>query len=607
MPGSPTDQALAHLAAGRFEAARLVLARALAGAPADASLNSLMCRALASMGRFEQAEFYIRRAAAARPDDADILNDLGNLLALTGRTADAADVLARAAALDPAHLGAAVSLAAVLSTLRRPVAAAAHCERAARTLGHAPDLAIAHAGALLDSARAAEAAAVLRAAAARHPGHALLLQRLAFAMNSVPGVDPAEIAAAHRAAGAAAARAAQGAPALPPVRPAVRDRPLRLGLLSPDLRTHSVAFFVRPIVERLDRGRFEVVAYCDSAVEDAMTRCLRAAADEWRTVHALDDVALARAIRADRIDILVDLAGYTSRPRTLALLLRPAPLQVAAIGYPADTGLPAIDLRLTDSLADPPPSDGGAGDGQGLLRCEPCFLCYTPPIDVERDPPRIGPPPRESAGAVTFASFNSIHKVNEPLMRLWARVVAAVPGSRLLLKGPGLDEPDLRRDLAARFAAAGLSAERLELLAYAPSQREHLALYGRVDAALDTYPYNGTTTTCEAMWMGVPTVTLVGRAHASRVGLTLNSAAGLADLCAADEDAYVAAAAGLAADRRRLADLRATLRSRLAASPLGDAAAYAERLGAALCRAWDRAVADAARASPSPRKQDRPA
>jgi predicted O-linked N-acetylglucosamine transferase (SPINDLY family) len=299
---------------------------------------------------------------------------------------------------------------------------------------------------------------------------------------------------------------------------------------------------------------------------------------QWIEAAIMDDAALDRAIRDARIDILIELSGHTAGGRLTALSRKPAPLIVTTIGYPNSSGHPAVDLRIVDSTTDPSGSETLATER--LLRLDPCFLCYRPPADASE-------PVLPAADApITFGSFNLSTKVSQETLRLWASVLRAVPGARLLVKSKSLGGDAARRHFLERLAARGIATDRVEIVGYTKGVAEHLALYGRVHVALDTTPYNGTTTTCEALWMGVPVVTLCGDRHASRVGASLLGAAGLGDLVARNADEFAEIAVRLATDRPRLADLRCTLRARLRSSPLTDAESYSARFHALLREAW---------------------
>jgi predicted O-linked N-acetylglucosamine transferase (SPINDLY family) len=265
--------------------------------------------------------------------------------------------------------------------------------------------------------------------------------------------------------------------------------------------------------------------------------------------------AIDAFIRSRNIDVLLELGGHSGEPRLLALIEKPAPVVISAIGYPNTTGVPAIEWRLVDAITDPVGSERFCTEQ--LLRIDPCFLCYTAPTSAPE------PAMPDASQPITFGSFNNATKIGARSVELWARVLQAVPGSRLLMKAQSLTDSTGRKVILERFAAAGIAPDRLELVAYTKTRDEHLRLYNRVHVALDTVPYNGTTTTCEALWMGVPVVTTLGDRHAARVSASLLHAAGHPELVASDADAFVRIAASLAQDRPRLDALRTSLRTSL--------------------------------------------
>jgi predicted O-linked N-acetylglucosamine transferase (SPINDLY family) len=308
-----------------------------------------------------------------------------------------------------------------------------------------------------------------------------------------------------------------------------------------------------------------------------VTQQLRTHLDGWRSLVGLSDAQAAELIRQDRIDLLVDLAGHSAGNRLPVFARKPAPVQATWLGYPNTTGLDTVDYRLTDALADPV----GQTDlhySEALIRLSPCAWCFAPGASLPVAARREGP--------VTFGCFNNFAKVTDPLLALWGRILQAAPDSRLLLKARGLSSETARLRVRQHLGALGIAPERLELRGYTPDHRGHLALYAQMDIALDTFPYHGTTTTCEALWMGVPVVTLAGSAHVSRVGVSLLCNAGLPELVAATPEDYVRLATGLASDRQRLAELRHTLRHRMEQSPLMDAPRFARDIEAAYREMW---------------------
>ncbi len=350
---------------------------------------------------------------------------------------------------------------------------------------------------------------------------------------------------------------------------------LRLGLMSSDLRAHSVSSFLEPLLEHLDRSRFDVFVYHTNKLEDAVTTRLKAHASRWWMRNSPEPEELARQIASGSVDVLLDVGGHTHPTGLLAAAFRPAPVQVTYLGYPNTTGLRAMDWRIVDNVTDPAGAESLATER--LLRLDECFLCYQPPEEATRVTALAD-------GPVTFVSFNSLQKIGARCAGLWAAVLEKVPGSRLVLKMTNLVEPELREEVTARLASWGLTPSRTTILMSMESRAEHLSAYAQAHVALDTFPYHGTTTTCEAMWMGVPVLTLAGDRHAARVGASLLSAVGVPELIATTDDEFVEKAAALARDRPRLSEYRATLRGRMQASPLCDGPGFARRFGDAMER-----------------------
>ncbi|MFN0134451.1 MAG: tetratricopeptide repeat protein [Phycisphaerales bacterium] len=577
MSDARLEQARQHYEAGRFEQARAALQRVIQQSPGNAAAANGMALVLARLGHHEQAVFFARRAVAARPDDPGMLVTLGNTLGMMGKAQESADALGRALALDPARDDARIGLATALRQLDLyPEAAAILRDLVSR---HPADSAAAAllSATLWSMARVEESVDVARAALATSPHDPELASMLANALNYDPRATPEETVAAHRQFGVLLA-AANPTPSAPPVWKGTNDpdRPLRLGLISHDLRRHSCAYFLEPLFRHIDRGEISIVCYSTSEKEDDMTTRLKSLVPVWRSSAALTDAALAERIIADGIDVLVETGGLTQGHRLGVMLRRPAPVQVTFLGYPNTTGVPAIGYRIVDSHTDPAGAEAWALEG--LIRLDPCFLCFSPPEG--------SPSPASELVPLTFGSFNAATKINGPLIALWARVLDAVPGSKVVLKAFNFRDAALRDEMTRRFADGGIGADRLEILPPAAGISEHLAQYARVGVALDTFPYHGTTTTLEALHMGVPVVALAGRSHAGRVGVSLLEGVGLGDLIARDEDDYVRIAAGVARDEARRVALRASLRGRLLASPLCDGPGYAARFSAAIREMW---------------------
>lgn len=352
--------------------------------------------------------------------------------------------------------------------------------------------------------------------------------------------------------------------------------PIRVGYVSADFRAHAVANFIIPILQAHDRSRVTCFCFSNVAHPDVATERMRRLADHWHDIARLDDDQAAVLIKEQNIDVLVDLAGHTSDNRLMVFARRPAPVQVTYLGYADTTGLSAMDYRITDAQADPI----GVADQrhtEKLVRLAPCFLCYQP---VE-EAPATAPPPLRQNGYVTFGSFNDLSKLNPDIIAVWAAILKRNPGSKLLLKTVSLDDKLGREFVYSSFGAHDIAPERLECQGLVKGTRNHLEWYNRVDIALDTFPYHGTTTTCETLWMGVPVVTLAGTRHAARVGVSILSCVGLEDCIAKTPEEYIAVASRLAGDIEALGELRRGLRPRMAASPLMDKAAFAAKLESA--------------------------
>ncbi|MGD9690913.1 MAG: tetratricopeptide repeat protein [Phycisphaerales bacterium] len=590
--GLPIDAALEHLHAGRPAEAEALLRRHLQRAPRDAEGHRVMGVALGRLGKIDQAKFYFERAIAGFAAGGGVrlglvhLN-LGNALLGAGRAAEALPALRRAAELLPGSVESWNSLCAAATAAGEPGSLDEAIRAGERAMALAPDHphVLLNLGSALGASGDAEASLkLLERAAALAPDDPHVLSTLLMASNYDPARTPGERAGLHRELGArlgadqaGAARARErgtGAPA------GAASGRLRVGYLSFDLRRHVVAVFMRGVLAAHDRARLEVFAY-QTGPEDQVSRELAGLVDHWVSAAGMSDEQIVERMRRDGLDLLVDLSGHTDGSRPGVLARRGAPVQATYLGYPNTTGIPAVDFRIVDAVTDPP----GEADGwstERLVRLPRCFLAFAPPMDA---PAPASVPPSVAAGAVTFGSFNNASKVNPPLLRAWARVLAGAPGSRLLIKNKAMPCVRTRERWLAVIAESGVEAGRVELRGWDASERHHLAAYQEVDVALDTYPYHGTTTTCEALWMGVPVVTRAGAAHVSRVGASLLGAVGLEELVCADEGVYIAKAIELARDPGRLRSWReggATgLRARMAASPLCDAVGLARALEAA--------------------------
>ncbi|MBN1403100.1 MAG: hypothetical protein JW942_01355 [Opitutales bacterium] len=349
---------------------------------------------------------------------------------------------------------------------------------------------------------------------------------------------------------------------------------IRLGYYSPDFRRHSIASFIPPLLEAHDRDKFELFLYSDSGHKDELTEHYRTLAEHWRDIQPLDTKAAINALKKDRLDILVDLAGHFGDSRPWLFAERPAQRQAHLVGYNGSTGLHSLDYRFTDAVCEPEGSESESSEK--LIRLSPGFLLYRPLVR-DLDP---GPPPHSLNGKITFGSFNNSSKINDAVIDLWCRILKSVPTASLLLKATQLKDPALGEALAARFTERGIESERIDILPAMEDDAAHLGMYRRVDIALDSFPLNGTTTTCEALWMGVPVLTIMGKRHSERISASILKQIGLDEAVAQNEDEYLNKACEWAATPERLAQWRTSLREAVE-SRLGNAPAYARQLEAA--------------------------
>lgn len=534
-------------------------------------------------GDFDAAELCFRIALAERPDFLKAHFNLGRLLNEGLRLLEAEYCAKRAIEISPNSSGGYERLGQATRLQGRITESIAHFQRALE-LDPGSSLALTELGVCyLSLGRRQDAERAYKSAIAFAPDYLPAWNNLMLMSNYTLG-NRDEVFTLHTAFGAVVRKMCGDLSSpLQLVRPDAARR-LRIGFLSGDFRRHSVAYFVKGTLEHLDRAQFQLFAYHNYGKEDSVTWELKPLFHFWRSVCGLMNQELADLIAADQIDILIDLSGITAGSRPLVLGRKPAPIQVHWIGYPNTLGLDCVDYRLTDSWADPP-TDGDEFYSEELWRLPRSFLCYSPPASA----PNIEQPPCLRRPEITFGSFNSRVKLNEECIAMWVAVLEAVSNSRLVIKSlSGTDDEDARASLLQLFVAKGIVADRVEVLPWCGALEDHLAAYNEIDIALDTFPYHGTTTTCEALWMGVPVVTLAGDRHASRVGASLLNNIGLDAFVAENRDEYVEIAVGLAENRQALLGLRQTMRERMAGSPLMDRREMGAALGSALRGMWHR-------------------
>jgi len=568
-------------AQGRLEEAQACYQEALRLEPASAEAHNNLGVTLQQLGRLEEALACYREALRLKPDYADAHYNLGNGFKDQGQLEEAAASYQRAIAIRRDYAEAHNNLGFVLKEQGRLEESIASYRQALRFRPRYAEAFNNLGNALYEQGQLEEAVRSYREALALKPDFAMAHSNLLFVLHYELAGGPEALFAEHLR------WAAQQAPAttvrLPHPGERAPERRLRIGYVSPDFRAHSVAYFIEPILEAHDRRGFEVFCYSDVSRPDGVTARLQSLADGWRSTFGMTSAQVEDQVRQDRIDILVDLAGHTGGNRLLVFARKPAPVQVTYLGYPDTTGLRAIDYRITDEWADPPGQTERLHTEE-LVRLPRGFLCYRPP----RDAPEIAPLPALGTGAVTFGSFNNLAKMTPEVIGLWSAILREVPGARLILKSKALGDAGAQERLRETFRQNGVAAQRIVLWGVIPGHRGHLEAYQQIDIALDSYPYHGTTTTCEALWMGVPVIVLAGGAHVSRVGVSLLSAVGLAEFIADCPERYLELAAGTAGDLDRLRRLRAQLRDRMTGSPLTGVTGFTKSIEDAYRRMWRR-------------------
>lgn len=573
-----------HARRGAFNDVMDCCDKAIALHPGNAGAHYTRGVALQNLRRSRDAEQSYREVLRIDPRQPDARNNLGLVLLDLGRAEEAMDMFRDLSAGQkdrPTTVLAHTNLALALMALDRYRDAEASARNALALDPHyAP--ALDNLGcALREQGRVEEAIVQYRHAVSRQPGFLAAHHNLLFALNYCSRLDTKAIFAEHRRWAQLHADPLLEHRGYDNERDAAKR--LRVGYVSPDFRSHSVAFFLEPLLASHDRSQFEVYCYSNVARPDAITDRLRELADRWRPIFDRSDRQVVNAVREDRIDILVDLAGHGFGHRLLVFARKPAPVQATWLGYPNTTGMMAMDYRVTDAWADPP-GDSDTRHSETLLRLPRGFLCYQPLPDS----PPVSELPSRATGRITFGCFNNSAKISAPVLDAWSEILKAVPGSRLLLKSRQLRDPPLRRYYECEFQNRGVDPQRVEMVGRIESKHGHMDLYGRVDIGLDPFPYNGTTTSCEALWMGVPVVVLAGDRHAGRVGVSLLTSVNLTELIAQTVPEYQRIAVELARNPERLAAYRSGMRDRMRQSPLLDAAGFTRAMESAYRDMWRR-------------------
>ncbi|HEX7640964.1 MAG TPA: tetratricopeptide repeat protein [Burkholderiaceae bacterium] len=561
----------------QFETALETYHAALARSPGNADILSNIGGCLQELRRPAEAVGYCREAIALRPGDFSLFNNLGVALQAVGKMGEAKAAFAESLAIDPSSVRAHINLGMASYQLGEFDEAMEMLQRALALDPKMPEVHFSLGVLLHALCRHEDAVASYRRAIELRPEFVTAHQNLLMTMQFVQDTPPEELLAANRRFGDIFETPLK--PSWPRHRNA-RDpgKRLKIGYVSGDFRIHAVAYFIEPAIARHDRTQVEVYCYSSSPHRDFFSERLIAAADHWRECSHLDDDTMAQMIEDDGIDILIDLSGHSAHNRLMVFARKPAPVQMTYLGYPGTSGLTAIDYRITDGKTEPEGQDYPYVET--LLRLPESVWCYRPSEDMAG---AIPPLPALSNGYLTFGSFNSITKIGDDCLILWAHLLRSVPSARLLMVT--VPEGEIRHKLHSRFAELGVASDRVQfekkLQPYDFKQRLQT-----VDITLDPYPINGATTTCESLWQGVPVLAVVGKRFLSRAGLSVLSAARMADFAAPSVEDFVKMAVLLSNNLPLLANIRAGLREHLQDTPLLDQDSFARSLETLYREAW---------------------
>lgn len=549
--------------------------------PESAIAYSNIGFALHTIGRLDEAVTSYQKAISIKPDYVDAHSNLGNVLQELGRLDESIASYNSAIAINPDFAMAHNNLGNTLLLIgQSKLTEAVACFQKAIAID--PKFAKAHCNlgtTLQDQGRLEEAIVSFKRAIALQADYTDAFSNMLFCMNYA-GIAAKTLYNTHKMWNSCLS-AKPREPICHHEKSRNPKKRLRIGFVSGDFRKHSVSYFLLPLFKSHNRQKLAFYCYSNFHEEDDVTSILQSMVRGWKKIVGYGEQTIVDMIMADKIDILVDLSGHTRHNCLPMFARKPAPIQVTWLGYPNTTGLSTIDYRLTDAIADPP----GLSDQlhvEKLARLANGFLCYQPPDGC----PAVATLPKRSNGYVTFGSFNALAKLTPATLEVWTKILGAIPNSKLVIKNRSIACPEARHRILSNFQQASIEPDQLLIFDQNLSTHDHLANYGKIDIALDSFPYNGTTTTCEALWMGVPVIVLRGDRHASRVGASIMTQIGLEELIAADSDDYINKAVALANNILQLETLRKNLRTRMQNSPLCDGAGFAKNMEQAFYDMW---------------------
>ncbi|MGJ8637032.1 MAG: tetratricopeptide repeat protein [Phycisphaerales bacterium] len=564
---------------GQLTQAQAQITRLIAKEPKSSHAQTLASMVCASTGQHDRALYHAQTAIKLDPSNPDAQSTLASIYSLNGKHEEARTHYELALSAAPQHPGALSGLGSTLSQLGEYSKARATLQAVHELTPDLPDPLVNRALLELDTTHAHRAIEILENAPAPLQKHPAVLDLRALAYSYDDTKTREQVYQAHKDYGD------ELETHIPPQRHSGidlnPDRKLKIGYLSGDLHRHSITYFLEPILRHTDNSSFETHVFTTSAHRDEVTERLNDCADHWHDCSTKPAQELSKFIKDQGIDILVELTGHFAGHKLSVFASKPAPIQITFIGYGNTTGLSRIDARFVDEITDPTP-DTDALATETLVRLDGCFLCYQPPklLPIVREPDTDRP--------FTIGSFNNLKKLSDSTIKVWVQILEQREQTKLLIKSSKLANDEFRTELIERFSTHGIDQSRLDLRAFSETVESHLDTYNELDLALDTFPYTGTTTTCESLAMGVPVLTLLGNAHAGRVSASLLSTVGLQELIAADESAYITKAIDRIDAGKWSMEQRGLLRDQMLGSPLCEQEPYTRKVLDAYRTLWTR-------------------